>query len=134
MDTLLTYLNSLTPDKRDEFAAKCETTVGYLRKAISIRQRLGEKLCIAIERESGGAVRCEDLRTDVDWAYLRGTANNTAGGEASPSSPRPLTESCQGGANSALPICEAASTGDPARTVAAVAAGEMKTDGEREAA
>jgi DNA-binding transcriptional regulator YdaS (Cro superfamily) len=35
---------------------------------------LGESLCIAIDRESGGAVRCEDIRTDVDWAYLRNTA------------------------------------------------------------
>lgn len=29
--------------------------------------------CIEIERASGGAVRCEDLRPDVDWAYLRAT-------------------------------------------------------------
>ena len=29
--------------------------------------------CIEIERATNGAVRCEDLRPDVDWAYLRGT-------------------------------------------------------------
>ena len=29
--------------------------------------------CPAIERATHGAVRCEDLRPDVDWAYLRGT-------------------------------------------------------------
>lgn len=29
--------------------------------------------CPAIERETGGLVRCEDLRPDVDWAYLRQT-------------------------------------------------------------
>jgi DNA-binding transcriptional regulator YdaS (Cro superfamily) len=29
--------------------------------------------CPAIERATGGAVRCEDLRPDVDWAVLRGT-------------------------------------------------------------
>lgn len=28
--------------------------------------------CLEIERETGGAVRCEDLRPDVDWAVLRG--------------------------------------------------------------
>jgi len=28
----------------------------------------------AIERATKGAVRCEELRPDVDWAYLRGTA------------------------------------------------------------
>jgi hypothetical protein len=27
--------------------------------------------CPAIERLTGGEVRCEDLRPDVDWAYLR---------------------------------------------------------------
>ena len=30
--------------------------------------------CIPIEKATSGAVRCEDLRPDVDWAYLRGTA------------------------------------------------------------
>jgi len=29
--------------------------------------------CIDIERATGGQVRCEDLRPDVDWAYLRAT-------------------------------------------------------------
>lgn len=30
--------------------------------------------CPTVERATNGAVRCEDLRPDVDWAYLRGTA------------------------------------------------------------
>lgn len=30
--------------------------------------------CPTIERATGGAVRCEDLRPDVDWAVLRGVA------------------------------------------------------------
>lgn len=29
--------------------------------------------CPSIERVTGGLVRCEDLRPDVDWAYLRQT-------------------------------------------------------------
>lgn len=32
------------------------------------------ELCIVLERESSRAIRCEDLRPDVDWAYLRGTS------------------------------------------------------------
>ena len=32
------------------------------------------ELCIPIEKATQGAVRCEDLRPDVDWSYLRGTA------------------------------------------------------------
>jgi DNA-binding transcriptional regulator YdaS (Cro superfamily) len=73
MNKLLSYLNGLTPSEQAAFAARCETTVGYLRKAISINQLLREKLCIKIESESGRMVLCEDLRTDVDWQFLRGT-------------------------------------------------------------
>lgn len=72
MDTLRTYLNSLSVPQQADFAKRCETTVGYLRKAISQGQRIGEKTTILIERESGGVVTCEELRPDVDWAYLRG--------------------------------------------------------------
>ena len=74
MDTLLRYLNSLCVSEQSDFATRCGTSVGYLRKAISSGQRIGERIVINIERESGGAVRCEDLRPDVDWAYLRSTS------------------------------------------------------------
>lgn len=29
--------------------------------------------CVAIEKATSGAVRCEELRPDIDWAYLRAT-------------------------------------------------------------
>jgi DNA-binding transcriptional regulator YdaS (Cro superfamily) len=79
MDKLLAYLNGLEKVVRIEFTAACGTTERYLRKAISAKQRLGAELCINIDRESHGAVRCEDLRPDVDWAYLRGTAKSAPG-------------------------------------------------------
>ena len=34
--------------------------------------------CPSIERATHGAVRCEELRPDVDWAYLRGTKKKAA--------------------------------------------------------
>ena len=71
MEKLLAYLNSLQKADRLSLATRCQTSEGYLRKAISKGQRLGESLCINLDRESGGAIRCEDLRPDVDWAYLR---------------------------------------------------------------
>lgn len=40
------------------------------------------ELCPSIEKATQGAVRCEDLRPDVDWAYLRGTAKATTPKEA----------------------------------------------------
>lgn len=39
--------------------------------------------CPQIERLTCGAVRCEDLRPDVDWAYLRATS--------SPQAPQPTS-------------------------------------------
>ncbi len=33
--------------------------------------------CPTIERLTSGAVRCEELRPDVDWAVLRGTERKT---------------------------------------------------------
>ncbi|WP_186137944.1 transcriptional regulator [Burkholderia gladioli] len=71
MDKLLALINSLPPAEQRGFARRCGTTVGYLRKAISTGQQLGESLCINIDRESRGLVRCEDLAPSVDWAYLR---------------------------------------------------------------
>jgi DNA-binding transcriptional regulator YdaS (Cro superfamily) len=76
MEQLREYLNGLTTDEQSRFCARCKTSIGYLRKAISVGQKIGESLAIEIDRESSGAVRCEDLRPDVDWAYLRGTNNN----------------------------------------------------------
>lgn len=37
-----------------------------------IRQVAAEH-CIKIEQATSGAVRCEHLRPDMDWAYLRAT-------------------------------------------------------------
>lgn len=74
MDTLREYLNGLPAADQAEFAARCGTSIGYLRKAISTRQRLGPDIVVRIERESGGEVRCEELRDDVDWSFLRGSA------------------------------------------------------------
>jgi DNA-binding transcriptional regulator YdaS (Cro superfamily) len=70
MEALRGYLNSLHPELRDQFAEHCGTTQNYLRKAISKGQRLALETAILIDQESGGVVRCESLRPDVDWDYL----------------------------------------------------------------
>ena len=80
---LAPYLADLPVDQREQFARSCGTTLGYLRKAMSAGHRLGESLCINLERESNGAIRCESLRPDVDWAYLRGSVEVSALAEAS---------------------------------------------------
>lgn len=75
LDALRRFIKGL-PDAaaRENFALACGTTINYLRKVLSRRHFVPDAaLCIAIERESGGAVRCEDLRPDVDWHFLRRT-------------------------------------------------------------
>lgn len=79
MKTLRKYLNSLSTAEQSDFAARCKTSVGYLRKAISKQQRFDVVLAVAIDRESGGVVRCGDLRPDVDWDYLRSNAAGIEG-------------------------------------------------------
>lgn len=71
MKKLLEYLNGLPIDERKAFCARCGTTEAYLRKAVSIGQKIGESLCINIDRESQGAVPVEVVRPDVDWAYIK---------------------------------------------------------------
>lgn len=93
MNKLRQYLNSLPVPEQADFARRCGTTIGYLRKAISAGQQLAEKTCIAIDRESRGVVRCEDIRADVDWGYLRGTSAVPCEEPHSRSKPRPLSES-----------------------------------------
>jgi DNA-binding transcriptional regulator YdaS (Cro superfamily) len=41
-------------------------------------RRFPAELCPVVERLTSGVVRCEDLRPDVDWAYLRGSVDREA--------------------------------------------------------
>jgi DNA-binding transcriptional regulator YdaS (Cro superfamily) len=71
---LKTYLASLSSEQREAFATACGSTPGHLKNISYEYRTCAEKLAIAIERESKGAVRCEELRGDVDWQFLRNTA------------------------------------------------------------
>ena len=37
----------------------------------AVRRQVPAERCPSIERATRGAVRCEDLRPDVDWSVLR---------------------------------------------------------------
>lgn len=43
------------------------------------RSGVPAEYCPAIERATKGQVRCEDLRPDVEWGYLRATNCSTVG-------------------------------------------------------
>ncbi|WP_366505928.1 helix-turn-helix domain-containing protein [Tessaracoccus sp.] len=53
------------------------TQCGVVQGAVSNwrqRKSIPAEYCPAIERATAGAVRCEDLRPDVDWSVLRDSA------------------------------------------------------------
>lgn len=54
-------------------AATLGITPPAVNQWITGKRPVPPERCIAIERATAGAVRCEDLRPDVDWAYLRAT-------------------------------------------------------------
>lgn len=75
MSTFHEYWYSLKPGaEREDFASRCESTVGYLNLVASGHAKAGESLAIRIERESNSAVRVEVLRPDVDWHVIRNSS------------------------------------------------------------
>lgn len=82
---LKTYLAGLTGEQREKLANACETTTGHLKNVSYGYRPCAEKLAIALERESERAVTCEEIRPDVDWKYLRGTAAESADSGTAPS-------------------------------------------------
>jgi len=73
------YWATLRGEARHDFAKRCETTVNHLNNVAYSGRRVGEGFAIRLERETDGAVTCEEMRPDVDWSYLRGTAPRAAG-------------------------------------------------------
>lgn len=69
MKTLRAYLNSLSVPDQANYAARCGTTVGYLRKAISKGQRLDGALVRRLDIESDCQVPRSSLRPDI-WPEL----------------------------------------------------------------
>ena len=69
MEKLKEFLNSLPREEQDKFSAMCGTSVGYLRKAITKRSKLGAALCVKIETASHGVVTRKDLHPG-EWKEI----------------------------------------------------------------
>lgn len=69
MDKLKTYLMGRPVTEREELASQCGTTWPFLRNVAYGYRVAGEKLCVSIERETGGVITRRDLRPD-DWADI----------------------------------------------------------------
>ena len=72
--TLIEFIRRLDKLDLDAFASRCSTSSGQLKQIAYGNRRASAQLCIAIERESCCAVRCEVLRPDIEWSFIRGTA------------------------------------------------------------
>lgn len=58
-------------------ARELRCSPSWVNQMVSGRRPIPADQCPTIERLTAGAVRCEDLRPDVDWAYLRGTMRSS---------------------------------------------------------
>lgn len=67
------YIKGLDRASLDSLAERCQTTAGQLKQVAYGHRRANGGLAVCIERETKGAVTCEQLRPDIDWAYLRGS-------------------------------------------------------------
>lgn len=57
---------------REQFAAACGTTYPLLKQICYAARPCSVSLAVAIDRETGGEIRMEDLCPDrIDWAYVR---------------------------------------------------------------
>ena len=67
------FLAIKDPGQRKAFAKRCRTTVGQIANVYRGQRRPSVSMSIAFDRETGGQVRMEKLRPDVDWKYLKET-------------------------------------------------------------
>lgn len=69
--SLHVYIKALDRAALDDLAKRCQTTAGQLKQVAYGNRRANAGLAINLERETEGQVTCEELRPDIDWAYLR---------------------------------------------------------------
>lgn len=69
MEQLKNFLKPMPMAERRTFARRCGTTYAFLRNIMYGQRLPGEKLCVALERESGGAVTRQSMRRD-DWHLI----------------------------------------------------------------
>lgn len=70
--TLIDYIKKMpTNSEREDFATRCGTTFGYLKLVMYGNRNCSAALAVKIDKESKGAVSCDDLCPDVDFNYLR---------------------------------------------------------------
>ena len=58
---------------QSEMAKRLGISPPTVNQWINGPRKIPARRCPEIEKVTSGVVRCEELRPDVDWSYLRGT-------------------------------------------------------------
>lgn len=69
MEKLRQFLNDRPVQEQSRLANEAGTSLGYLRKAISIGQQVNARLAVRLEKATDSAVMRWDLRPD-DWREI----------------------------------------------------------------
>lgn len=78
---LLDFIKPMNKGVLEAFAFQCSTTPGQI-KQVAYGRRASAELAMRIDQASKGAVLCEAIRPDIDWAYLRGSGLEAENSEA----------------------------------------------------
>ncbi len=70
------YYYGIPVKRREAFAKRVGVSAGYLKLVAQGERQVGESVAIEVEKASAGAVTVEELRPDVDWAYLRSSVKS----------------------------------------------------------
>ena len=68
---LKSFMSGLAAHEKEEFAKKCETSVGYLNQIMYGNSKCSASLAIRIDKESRALVPCDDLCPEADFDYIR---------------------------------------------------------------
>lgn len=71
MDRLIDFLEKQPAGYKAQLARAIGRPPSYFSRQLSGDRAFSERDCIEIEKYTSGAVRCEDILPDVDWAFLR---------------------------------------------------------------
>jgi len=78
MNPFRTYFKALTKEERKALADAVGTSVAYLWQIAYEQRRCNESMAIKIDKATSRAISVEQLRSDVDWAYIRASAKSIA--------------------------------------------------------
>lgn len=71
MEKLRTFLEQQPTGYKAQLARAIGRQPSYFSRQLSGDRAFTENDCIGIEKYTAGQVRCEDIKPNVDWAYLR---------------------------------------------------------------